>query len=89
MRVLLCKALRAAGWDEDAAAALLGGDAGGDLTQKARSRITTFMTNLRARIDAEGDLAARRSLAEEWKGSADAVLAVVAALGTGSAKEPS
>jgi two-component system nitrogen regulation response regulator GlnG/two-component system response regulator HydG len=84
VRQLLCKALSVAGWDIGRAAGLLSGSGDEDLTGRVRGRIETFLSNLRRRLESrEDDEARRRALAEEWKGSAEAVLRVLEALQDG------
>ncbi|EYF07726.1 sigma 54-interacting transcriptional regulator [Chondromyces apiculatus] len=88
-RQLICRALRIAAWNIDGAAALLAGGDARALEEKVRARIAAFVSNLRARIE-EGatEKQLERSLAEEWKGGADAVLEVVAALREGKLGAP-
>jgi hypothetical protein len=83
LRQLLCKALRAAGWDVGGAASLLAGE-DPELRGKVLVRLDRFLQNLRSRLEEHGDgEALRRSLAEEWRGSAEAVLEVLDAIRTG------
>ncbi|MEO5731244.1 MAG: protein kinase, partial [Byssovorax sp.] len=64
------EALAVAEWDTARATALLAGEGGGDLHAKARTRLITFLANLRARLSSPAaEAALRRSLAEEWKGT--------------------
>ena len=84
LRQLLCKALAVAEWDAARAAALLAGEASGELHAKASTRLSTFLSNLRARLSSPAaEAALRRSLADEWKGTAGAVLQVLEALRAG------
>ena len=84
LRQLICRALRIAAWDIDHAAALLAGSEARALEAKVRARIAAFVSNLRARIeDTATEEQLERSLTEEWKGGADAVLEVLAALRAG------
>jgi DNA-binding NtrC family response regulator len=84
LRQLLCKALAVAEWDTARATALLAGGAGGELHAKAQSRLTTFLSNLRAHLSSPAaEAALRRSLADEWKGTVSAALQVVEALRAG------
>ena len=84
LRQLLCKALAVAEWDTARATALLAGEGGGELHAKARTRLITFLSNLRARLSSPAaEAALRRSLAEEWKGTVRAVLQVIEALRAG------
>jgi two-component system nitrogen regulation response regulator GlnG/two-component system response regulator HydG len=84
LRQLLCRALQLGDWDPARAAALLAADGDPAQRDKVRARLDAFVGNLRARLATEpDDERARRSLAAEWKGSADAVLQVVDALRAG------
>jgi two-component system nitrogen regulation response regulator GlnG/two-component system response regulator HydG len=87
LRLLACKALRAAAWDVDAAAALLAGDGDADLHGRARARIDTFLSNIERRIEEARGLApsedAKRSLLDEWRGAAEALTPVLDALEKG------
>ena len=63
---------------------MLAGEKDGELREKVRARLETFVANLRARLAAEPDeVWLRGLLAEEWRGSAETVLEVVEALRTG------
>lgn len=84
IRQLVCKALRAASWDVDAAAALLAGAHEG-LRDRARERIETFLGNLERRLGgpAAEEEAHRRAVVAEWRGSADDLVPVLDALRDG------
>jgi DNA-binding NtrC family response regulator len=85
-RHLLCRVLHIADWSPERAAALL---AGGDdaskrtLYDKSLARIGTFLDNVRARLDGHAEQQLRRTLTEEWKGNAPAVLLLLDALAAG------
>jgi two-component system nitrogen regulation response regulator GlnG/two-component system response regulator HydG len=81
LRQLLCRALPIADWDLARAATLLAGEKDGATHDKVSARLGSLIASLRGRIADEPDEARLRELlTEEWKGAADAVLEVVAAL---------
>jgi DNA-binding NtrC family response regulator len=86
LRQLICKALEAAGWDVERAAAILAGSDGA-LQKRARSRVETFLSNLEKRLGAKqgapiAEDARRRALAD-WRGSVEVVTPVFDALEKG------
>ncbi|MFT3765037.1 MAG: sigma 54-interacting transcriptional regulator [Minicystis sp.] len=86
LRQLVGRALVISAWDTRAAAALLAGEVDAELCEKAAARIKTFVENLERRLAEAGadDGSLRRSLADEWRGSADVVLALLDAIQSGS-----
>jgi two-component system nitrogen regulation response regulator GlnG/two-component system response regulator HydG len=83
LRQLLCRALRIAEFDTGRAVKLLAGSGHVGGVQRCAARMDTFLRNLSARLAGEGPEALRRALSEEWRGSAEVVLAVVEALCAG------
>jgi DNA-binding NtrC family response regulator len=83
LRQLICKVIEVAGWDAERAADLLAGQTTGDLRDRSALRITTFLSNLRARMASESEDALRLGLVDEWKGSVHMVHRLVEALREG------
>jgi two-component system nitrogen regulation response regulator GlnG/two-component system response regulator HydG len=79
LRLLICKALRAAAFDIGEAARLLAGD-DGELRRRARERVETFVTNLEGKLGGDASEEARQALLKEWRGAAEVLEPVLDAL---------
>lgn len=80
LRQLLCRTLQIANWDTDRTAALLAGSDDPILLDKSNERLTTFLSNLQARLITKSEQELREALAKEWKNHVAGVLLVVEAL---------
>jgi two-component system nitrogen regulation response regulator GlnG/two-component system response regulator HydG len=87
LRQLSSRALAMGEWDVDAAATILAG-ADDAARIKLGGRLEAFVLNLRRRLDEEGAAALRRSLASEWRASADVALRLIDAIEGGRIRGP-